>query len=124
MDENSDIYELKLDVLNVIVQANKLVLNSKLLLEDMKHMKYYDILIIRKYVDMYEDKLNDFENRLWHSVNINDVEDPIRNYGLDNLNEADLKHIETVHQGICIGCSNLLEDMKLYYKKYFTENVT
>lgn len=124
MDENSDIYELKLEVLNVIVQANKLVFNSKLLLEDMKHTKYYDRLIIRKYIDMYEGRLNEFENRLWHSVNINDVEDPIRNYGLDNLNEADLKHIETVHKGICIGCSNLLEDMKLYYKKYFTENVT
>lgn len=124
MDENSNIYELKLEVLNVIVQANKLVFNSKLLLEDMKHTKYYDRLIIRKYIDMYEDRLNEFENGLWHSANINDVENPIRNYGLDNLNEADLKHIETVHQGICIGCSNLLEDMKLYYKKYFTENVT
>ena len=123
MDENSDIYELKLDVLNVIVQANKLVLNSKLLLEDMKRMKYYDIPRIRKYVDMYEDRLNDFEKKLWHPVNINDIEDPIHYYGLDNLNEVDLKGIETVHQGICIGCSNLLEDMKLYYKKYFTENV-
>lgn len=123
MDENSDIYELKLDVSNAIVNANKLVFNSKLLLEDMKRTKYYDIPRIRKYVDMFEDRLNDFEKRLWHPVNINDVEDPIRYYGLDNLNEADLKNIETVHQGISIGCSNLLEDIKLYYQKYFTETV-
>jgi hypothetical protein len=123
MDENSNIYELKLDVLSVIVQANNIVLNSKLLLEDMKCMEYYDIPRIRKYVDMYEDRLMDFEKRLWHSVNINDIEDPIHYYGLDNLNKVDLKDIENVHRAICIGCSNLFEDMKLYYKKCFTGNV-
>lgn len=123
MDKDSNIYELQLDVLNVIVLANNLVLNSKLLLDDMKCMKYYDIPRIRKYVDMYEDRLTDFEKRLWHPVNINDIENPVHYYGLDNLNEVDLKDIESVHQGICIGCSNLFEDMKVYYEKCFTGNV-
>jgi hypothetical protein len=123
MDKDSNIYELQLDVLSLIVLANNLVLNSKLLLDDMKCMKYYDIPRIRKYVDMYEDRLIDFEKRLWHPVNINDIENPVHYYGLDNLNEVDLKDIESVHQGICIGCSNLFEDMKLYYEKCFTGNV-
>ena len=116
--DDLEIYELRSDVSNVIEKANNLVLDSSLLLERQKRTSYYGIQRIRNKIDSFDERLELFDNKLWHPVNVEDIDDLILYYALDEMNEAELIEKKEKHQKICVDCSLLLNEIRLYIEKY------